>query len=72
MNMPIFTAEASLYERGVTHRKVAKDLSPLPGIRDPILPQHGFSDLNDFGPSRIPDCGPDGILICFRHGCFCA
>jgi hypothetical protein len=72
MNIPGFTAEASLLRKSERYRRAAGNLSTTDNRRHGVSPQQGFSGLGDPRFRRIPDCGPDGILICFPWGCFCA
>jgi len=82
MHLPGFAAEASLYKtdacyhmgragswgpQGFSQIVSSQLLEPIPNPWSRI-PVSLVLDLW----SRIPNCGPDGVLICFRGRCFCA
>jgi hypothetical protein len=70
MTIPGFTAEASVYQLRRTYNSVA--LSVTPNLQHYVSPQQqGLFGLSPWF-RRTPDCGPDGILICNRFGCWCA
>jgi hypothetical protein len=70
---PGFTAEASLYKTGEHYRIGRTGILAAPRLPQTISPQVGVFSLDTLGWRRIPNCGPDGILICYpRGGCWCA
>ena len=71
---PGFTAEASLYKTGEHDRIGRTGIIAAPGLPQTISPQQvGVFSLDTLGWSRIRNCGPDGILICYPgRGCYCA
>ena len=76
MHMPGFTAEASLsktdkrYHMGEAGRIVPQKLPQT------VSPQWLGLLTPTISPvpnpwSRIPNCGPDGVLICYQGHCSC-
>jgi hypothetical protein len=70
MNIPGFTAEASLYNTSVDFRQREGSLAQL-NLLQAVSPQMGLYGFDTFGLLRVPRCPPGSVLICIHGHCFC-
>jgi hypothetical protein len=66
MNMPRFTAETSLYSTGVDYRNRVHS-----SLLESTLFRTIFPQMQEYSSLRIPNCGPNGVLICYQGHCSC-